>query len=95
MGSKYVLSGLSLSFVLVILSLNFVSGNGRHSSDGKQEVSRKTQARYIELLDEIERRYSSLKLPRMSGKVLAHCICLVRLAKELISCLCSTFSASQ
>ena len=65
MAFTLVRNGLMFFFALFICSFSLISCERPTVREGNSQ----TQKRYNELLEEVERSYSKMKLPRLNGKV--------------------------
>ena len=93
-GSPFMVN-LMCSFVVLLWLMSRVSGESEPSLDGKEDDESSKQ-RYNTLLDEIEKRYSGLMLPRMIGKASIQLVLYVQrnIAKFLqidVICLWNSF----
>ena len=64
--------GLVLPLIVVISFLSFTSSYKTFIPEGELLNNPVRRARYNELLEEMEERYSKVRLSRMAGKVFLH-----------------------
>ena len=69
MASLSDILGLILPLIVVISSLSFAASYNTFIPESELLSNPVKRARYNELLEEMEERYSKVRLPRMAGKV--------------------------